>query len=61
MVRQNSGGKKWYNLLYKEFKTNYQPSSKVIEKSFGADWVSKFYTTEDIEKMKNKALNLNHE
>lgn len=61
LVRQNSGGKKWYNLLYKEFKANYQPSSKVIEKSFGADWVSKFYTIEDIEKMKNKALNINHE
>lgn len=61
LIRQNSGGKKWYNLLYKEFKANYQPSSNVIKKSFEADWVSKFYTTEYIEKMKTNALNINHE
>jgi hypothetical protein len=58
LVLQNSNisEHKWYGPVYKNFKQNYIPTEAYLDKLYGAEISQHFYTGEELEQFKSKAL-----
>jgi len=53
-VQRNIGSRKWYHLLYNEFKENYVPSPSLVDALYTSKFMTHFYSEADIAKFRQK-------
>ena len=54
LMNRNMSSKKWYHLLYKEFKAAYKPPGQFIDALYSSTFMTHFYSEADIEKFRKK-------
>ncbi len=54
LKRENTGNKKWYHSVYKEFKQGLYPEDNYIENLYNSKFMQHFYHNEDIEAYRSK-------
>ncbi|PRO65336.1 putative capsular polysaccharide synthesis family protein [Alkalicoccus urumqiensis] len=56
LTQANSGSKKWYHAVYKEFKQKADPSKEYVDQLYDTKYMNHFYSKEDQEKGRNRFL-----
>ncbi|MEH0020718.1 MAG: putative capsular polysaccharide synthesis family protein [Desulfobacter sp.] len=54
LVQKNIGRKKWYHLLYQEFKSAYAPPQSLVDEIYTSRFMKHFYSDADISRFRRK-------
>jgi len=52
LMKKNMSNKKWYHLLYKEFKASYRPPEQLIDALYASKFMTHFYSQADIKRFR---------